>query len=208
MRSMGRIVILILSIFVSAWVSAEKGRERNFQPLVADDCPARFPESERNKWHSLSGGRYYIDSAGRPRTAYKLLPPINKASRSQSCQSKTNDLGGPGPFDAGHMIAASLGGWGKRANLVPQVPGFNQQNWRYMEAQVALCIGLPDQSIRYEVRVSYPNNQTDLPSHFTMDITIDQDNITRTFQNAEEGGPKGGIFKNEVIDWLIEKGCS
>lgn len=39
------------------------------------------------------------------------------------------------------MIGAQLGGWGARANLVPQIANFNRGNWAQMENAVASCAG-------------------------------------------------------------------
>lgn len=178
----------------------------DIEPMEADDCPDRFPEAERNKWHLFNGGHYFIDGQGRPQTAYRNLPPIQAGTRDTSCQSFVNDLA-PGTWDAGHLIAASLGGWGRRANLVPQNPNFNQQNWNYMEQQVAKCSALGSGSVLYKVQVAYPSADTNLPSTFTADITIGSDNIKRTFQNTSGGGGNGTAYKDQIKSWLIEHGC-
>ena len=178
----------------------------DIQPMDVNDCPERFPESDRNKWHLINGGHYYIDSQGRPQAAYRNLPPVQAASRDTSCQGFVNDLA-PGTWDAGHLIAASLGGWGRRANLVPQNPNFNQQNWNYMEQQVAKCAALGSGSVLYKVQVAYPSADTNLPSTFTADITIGSDNIKRTFQNTTGGGSNGTAYKDQIRSWLIEHGC-
>ncbi|MEO1337785.1 MAG: DNA/RNA non-specific endonuclease, partial [Myxococcota bacterium] len=98
-----------------------------------DDCPEFFPSSDRNKWHAFNGEYYYIDSSGRPQRAYAYLPPIAAEARSSSCQASIGRWGDQenpsNDYDGGHLIGSQLGGWGRRANIVPQDTNFNRGNW-------------------------------------------------------------------------------
>ena len=58
-----------------------------------------------------------------------------------------------------------------------------------------------------EQQVAYLNADTNLPSAFTVEITIGNDKIKRTFQNTTYGGRNGTDFKNQIRGWLIEHGC-
>ncbi|WP_437809873.1 DNA/RNA non-specific endonuclease [Sorangium sp. So ce1078] len=45
--------------------------------------------------------------------------------------------------DGGHLNGSQLGGWGRRANLVPQDASFSRANWVALENKMALCGSLP-----------------------------------------------------------------
>jgi hypothetical protein len=96
--------------------------------------------SDAQRLH-FNGEHYFIDGAGRPARAYADLPPIAGEPRSPACRS---DVGGWGDaedpendYDGGHLIGAQLGGWGRRANLVPQDANFNRGTWAVLENAMA-----------------------------------------------------------------------
>ena len=47
------------------------------------------PAVELNAWHSFDGEMYFVDALGRPREAYKRLPPVVEGERIDSCQVYT-----------------------------------------------------------------------------------------------------------------------
>jgi hypothetical protein len=108
------------------------------------------------------------------------------------------------------LIAASLGGWGKRANLVPQDSNFNQGNWNQIEQQTAKCTGLSSQRIFYQVTLGYPNSSTLIPSTFSLYLEdrVQGDSISRTFQNVDLGGTSGTSNRQAMVNFLIANGCS
>ncbi|HKO94801.1 MAG TPA: DNA/RNA non-specific endonuclease [Polyangiaceae bacterium] len=178
------------------------------------DCPQYFPSSDRNKWHAFDGEFYYIDGSGRPQRSYKYLPPISAAPRNETCQGNVGrwgDAENPGNnYDGGHLIAASLGGWGKRANLVPQDSNFNQGNWNQIEQQAAKCGALSSQRMLYQVTLSYPNGSTLIPSTFSLYLEdrSQGDSISRSFQNVDLGGSSGTSNRQALINFLIANGCN
>ena len=105
------------------------------------------------------------------------------------------------------MIAASLGGWGKRANLVPQDSNFNQGNWNQIEQQTAKCTGLSSQRIFYQVTLGYPNSSTLIQSTFSLYLEdrVQGDSISRTLQNVDLGGTSN---RQAMTNFLIANGCS
>ncbi|MBZ9752252.1 DNA/RNA non-specific endonuclease [Deinococcus sp. HMF7604] len=175
---------------------------------LADGCPTRFASTERNKWHVISGGHYYIDAEGRPRSAYRYLPPVTAAARDTACQGTVGNLDNPNGYDGGHLIGSQLGGWGKRANMAPQEQNFNRGNWVQIENQAAKCSRLANGTLTYLARVTYPNSSTNTPSTWTIEMTIGSDTFTRTFNNAAGGGPNGTAYRQQAVSWLIGKGCS
>lgn len=178
------------------------------------DCPQYFPTSDRNSWHSLSGEYYYIDGSGRPERAYKYMPPIASESRQSTCQANVGrwgDAENPSDdYDGGHMIGSQLGGWGGRANLVPQDLNFNRGNWVRVENKMADCGSLPSNRLFYYVRVSYSSSSTLIPSTFTLYLEdrVQGDSSSSTFQNIQGGGSSGTSAANRAIDFLDDQGCN
>lgn len=173
---------------------------------TAAGCPAFFEASERNKWHYISSGYYYIDASGRPRSAYRYLPPVQSAPRDDACQATVGNLV-EGNYDGGHLVGSQLGGYGSRANLAPQDANFNRGNWLAIENQAARCAALPSKALTYLARVTYPDSSTTLPSQFTIELKIGAEQISRTFQNVPYGGSNGTTYRKEVTAWLAAHGC-
>ncbi|WP_437761021.1 DNA/RNA non-specific endonuclease [Sorangium sp. So ce1389] len=181
------------------------------QELISD-CPQYFPSGDRNKWHSFDGEHYYIDGSGRPSRAYAYLPPIASAPR-RDCQGtvgRWGDAENPSnDYDGGHMIGAQLGGWGGRANLVPQDSNFNQGNWVALENKMALCRALPSGRMRYYIGANYPNGSALIPNNMTMEITNRStgSSVFMSFSNTDGGGANGTTEKNRGISFLDSNGC-
>src|SRR5262245_17314880 len=138
---------------------ADYGIEYRTSELISD-CPQRFPASDRNVWHSFNGEFYYIEGNGRPYRAYSYLPPIAAEARADSCQASVGQWGDAenpsNDYDGGHLIGSQLGGWGKRANLVPQDANFNRGNWLVLENKMASCAGdVPNGRLHYFISVGY-----------------------------------------------------
>lgn len=113
-------------------------------------------------------------------------------------------------YDGGHLIGAQLGGWGGRANLVPQVASFNRGNWLQMENAVASCAGdLEDGALRYTVTVVYDEAETLVPSEMSMELYLfaSEESITLVFTNTERGGADGRATRDPGVQWLRDLGC-
>ncbi len=188
---------------------------RPFSTRAIDDCSSRFTVTEGNTWYHIktvngiptNTGSYFIDNLGRPQKAVMKAPPIAAGIRSTSCQSAVGKLDFPSGYDGGHLLASQLGGWGKRLNLVPQNSNFNRGNWVQIENQFAKCSTLPIGSLRYEVSLYYPNDSTNTPSTFTLNISVNTASISETFENTDGGGLDGTIKRERVVTWLIAQGC-
>jgi hypothetical protein len=178
------------------------------------DCPQTFESSFRSTWHSITGEYYFIDSAGRPSKAYSHLPPVRSEVRNESCQAgvgQWGDAANPGTdYDGGHLIGSQLGGWGARANLVPQVANFNRGNYVQLENKMATCGGLSNGRMLYSITVSYQNSTTLIPN--TWNVYIEDrtqgDNVSLNFQNAYQGGPNGTSERNRGVSFLSANGCN
>ena len=183
------------------------------QGLISD-CPMFFPASDRNIWNAFDGEYYFIDSSGRPNRAYSYLPPIVAGTRSDSCQASVGQWGDAADpsndYDGGHMIGSQLGGWGKRANLVPQDANFNRGNWAVLENKMATCASLPSGRLRYYIGANYPNGSTIIPNNMTMQITnqATSANVSLSFSNTDGGGSNGTNEKNSGVTFLTNQGCN
>jgi hypothetical protein len=178
------------------------------------DCPQTFSSSYRSTWYSLTGEHYYIDSAGRPSKAYSYLPPISSEARNDACQASVGqwgDAANPGTdYDGGHLIGSQLGGWGARANLVPQEANFNRGNYAQLENKMATCGGLSSGRMLYSITVSYPNSTTLIPSTWNVYIKdrTQGDDVSLNFQNAFQGGPNGTSERERGVSFLSANGCN
>jgi DNA/RNA non-specific endonuclease len=188
--------------------------KRDVTAAVISDCPKYFPSGDRNVWHNFDGEYYLIDSAGRPSRAYKYLPPISAAARNDSCQLNVGQWGDAenpsNDYDGGHLIGSQLGGWGSRANLVPQDANFNRGNWVTLENKMATCGGLPNGRIRYYIGANYPNSTALIPNNMTMELKNQSTGslVTLSFSNTDYGGSNGTNEKNRGVTFLTNQGCN
>lgn len=183
-------------------------------PLLITDCPKYFPSSDRNIWHHVSGEYYFIEGSGRPSRAYADLPPIAADVRNDSCQASVGQWGDAenpsNDYDGGHLIGNQLGGYGKRANLVPQDANFNRGNWAVLENKMAKCAALPNGRMRYTIGANYPNGTALIPNNMTMTIKNNSSgaSVSLSFSNTDYGGSNGTSQKNTGVNWLTGQGCN
>ncbi|MDC0707925.1 DNA/RNA non-specific endonuclease [Stigmatella sp. ncwal1] len=183
-------------------------------PALITDCPQVFPSSDRNTWHTLNGKYHFIDSSGRPHRAYAYLPPISTAARNDTCQGNVGRWGDAADpsndYDGGHLIGSQLGGWGGRANLVPQDANFNRGSWVALENKMAKCAGLPSGRLRYYIGANYPNSSTIIPNNLTMEIRNQATggSVSLSFSNTDGGGSNGANEKNRGVSFLTSQGCN
>ncbi len=181
---------------------------------LISDCPKYFPSGDRNVWHNFDGEYFYIEGYGRPSRAYKYLPPIVAAPRIDSCQLNVGQWGDAenpsNDYDGGHLIGSQLGGWGGRANLVPQDANFNRGNWATLENKMAKCGSLPSGQLRYFISADYPNATALVPNTLGMQITNQSSgsSVTLSFVNTDYGGSNGTNEKNRGITFLTNQGCN
>ncbi len=177
------------------------------------DCPKYFPSSDRNFWYNFDGEYYYIEGYGRPSRAYKYLPPIVAEARWDTCQTSVGQWGDAenpsNDYDGGHMIGSQLGGWGGRANIVPQDANFNRGNWAQLENKMATCGSLPSGRIRYYIGANYPNSTALIPNTMTMELRNQSTGsyVSLSFQNVDYGGSNGTNERTRGVNFLTSQGC-
>ncbi|MBD3109635.1 DNA/RNA non-specific endonuclease [Bacillus sp. AGMB 02131] len=104
----------------------------------------------------LSTGRYYRDEAKVPGVESKYL-------------------------DEGHVIADSLGGVSNAYNITPQESTLNRHgDQAYMEDAIRKAGGATD----FEAIITYPNSETQIPSHYQYTYTIRGNKIVDSFDNV------------------------
>lgn len=179
---------------------------------AALDCPKTFEESLWNTWMKITGEYYFIDARGRPARGYTRLPPIKAEARNRSCQLKVGRWGDAEHTDenysGGHLVGSQLGGFGKRANMVPQQHEFNSITWVDIENQAAQCGSLPKKSLHYMVSVHYPDDDTLVPDEFNIMIinTENDASFEMTFDNRDDRDV-GEAKSAEGVAFLIAQGC-
>ncbi|MGG0856743.1 DNA/RNA non-specific endonuclease [Metabacillus fastidiosus] len=103
-----------------------------------------------------SSGRYYADEA--------KVPGVERAD-----------------LDEGHIIADSLGGVSNAYNITPQNSTLNRHgDQAYMEDAIRKAGG----AINFEAIITYPNTETQIPSHYKYTYTLKGNKIVDEFDNG------------------------
>ena len=104
----------------------------------------------------LSTGRYYSDEA--------KVPGVERAD-----------------LDEGHIIADSLGGVSNAYNITPQNSTLNRHgDQAYMEDAIRKAGG----ATNFEAIITYPNTETQIPSHYQYTYTLKGKKIVDSFDNV------------------------
>ncbi|MGE7672917.1 DNA/RNA non-specific endonuclease [Lysinibacillus sp. NPDC094403] len=103
-----------------------------------------------------SSGRYYADEA--------KVPGVERAD-----------------LDEGHVIADSLGGVSNAYNITPQDSTLNRHgDQAYMEDAIRKAGG----ATNFEAIITYPNTETQIPSHYKYTYTLKGNKIVDEFDNG------------------------
>ena len=103
-----------------------------------------------------SSGRYYADEA--------KVPGVERAD-----------------LDEGHIIADSLGGVSNAYNITPQDSTLNRHgDQAYMEDSIRKAGG----ATNFEAIITYPNTETQIPSHYKYTYTLKGNKIVDEFDNG------------------------
>ncbi|MFJ8511823.1 DNA/RNA non-specific endonuclease [Lysinibacillus xylanilyticus] len=103
-----------------------------------------------------SSGRYYADEA--------KVPGVERAD-----------------LDEGHIIADSLGGVSNAYNITPQNSTLNRHgDQAYMEDAIRKAGG----ATNFEAIITYPNTETQIPSHYKYTYTLKGNKIVDEFDNG------------------------
>lgn len=122
----------------------------------------------------LSTGRYYADEAKVPGVESDVL-------------------------DEGHIIADSLGGVANAYNITPQDSTLNRHgDQAYMEDVIRSAGGVT----KFEAIITYPNTETQVPSHYQYTYTLKGNEIINAFDNVnpDEVNASLGLTDSEPSD--------
>lgn len=104
----------------------------------------------------LSSGRYYSDEA--------KVPGVER-----------DDM------DEGHIIADSMGGVSNAYNITPQESTLNRHgDQAYLEDSIRKAGGATD----FEAIITYPDTETQIPSHYQYTYTLRGNKIVDAFDNV------------------------
>ena len=118
-----------------------------------------------------SSGRYYADEA--------KVPGVERAD-----------------LDEGHIIADSLGGVSNAYNITPQDSTLNRHgDQAYMEDAIRKAGG----ATNFEAIITYPNTETQIPSHYKYTYTLKGNKIVDEFDNGnpDEINKSLGLTENK-----------
>ncbi|WP_404404683.1 DNA/RNA non-specific endonuclease [Jeotgalibacillus malaysiensis] len=121
-----------------------------------------------------SAGRYYSDEAKVPGVESDVL-------------------------DEGHIIADSLGGVSNAYNITPQESTLNRHgDQAYMENEIRRAGGASD----FEALITYPDNETQIPSSYQYTYTLNGNVIVDTFDNVnpDEVNESLGLTESEPVE--------
>lgn len=177
-------------------------------------CPKYFSSELVDGYYVVEGEHYYIDEYGRPDRVFVAYPPIETERRATTCQRNVGQWGDTerpeNDYDGGHLIGSQLGGWGARANLVPQDVSFNRGQYVRIENKIADCGELDEGQLLYYVRVIYPDSESLVPEQYLM-ILHDMrtgDQLDLSFENIDQGGESGEAQADRAVIFLDAMGCS
>jgi len=130
----------------------------------------------------LSSGRYYSDEA--------KVPGVESDN-----------------LDEGHIIADSLGGVSNAYNITPQESTLNRHgDQAYMEDAIRKAGG----ATKFEAIITYPNTETQIPSHYEYTYTIRGNKIVDSFDNVnpDEVNASLGLTGNKpsITTGSVQKG--
>lgn len=181
-------------------------------------CEKYMPETVRGRSlfmleHVMSVS---IDPVGRPRVSQKKFSPFGLTNAREDCQTKIGNLFLPvsnSTYVGGHMIGDQLGGFGGRANIVPQASQFNNSSWKRAENALKSCRVLGFQNTSMNVLVTYPDRTTIIPDNFYLYGTVHNKRTKLAFRyeyrfpNIANGGINGPEEALELRNNLRKFGC-
>lgn len=96
-------------------------------------------------------------------------------------------------LDEGHVIADSLGGVSNSYNITPQESQLNRHG---MQADIEAEIRDAGGATNFIADIEYPNNQTQIPSSYTLSYTVYGQNQSHTFGNEYSDDSSSSFVTN------------
>lgn len=129
--------------------------------------------------------------------------PVNASGRYYSDMARVPGTEDPN-FDRGHVIADSLGGVANAYNITPQDSVLNRHGNQAYNEQIIRDYGGCE---NFEVLISYPNSQTQVPYSYKFSFTVMGEEIVDEFLNVspDELGTERNFIEimiDDLIDWI------
>ena len=106
---------------------------------------------------------------------------VNSDGRYYSRMADVPGVGADTGYDRGHVIADSLGGVANAYNITPQEATLNRHgDQAYMEKVIRDAGGATD----FVAIITYPNTETQVPSHYEYTYTVKGNRVTDSFANG------------------------
>lgn len=107
---------------------------------------------------------------------------VNSSGRYYSAMANVPGVGQKHGYDRGHVIADSLGGVANAYNITPQNATLNRHgDQAYMERNIRQAGG----ATNLEAIITYPNTETQIPSHYQFTYTIKGNTVVDKFANDD-----------------------
>ena len=121
------------------------------------------------------------------------VEPINSDGRYYDDEAKVPGTELP-DYDEGHIIADSLGGVSNAYNITPQNSVLNRHGAQaYMEKVIRDAGGCTD----FEAIITYPNTETQIPSHYHYTYKINGNVIIEDFDNIDPDEANRSLIESQ-----------
>lgn len=119
--------------------------------------------------------------------------PVTSSGRYYKEEAKVPGTELP-DYDQGHVIADSLGGVSNAYNITPQNSTLNRHgDQAYMEKNIRDAGGCID----FEAVITYPDMETQIPSHYHYTYTLKGNVITEDFDNVDPDKVNGSLSEKQ-----------
>lgn len=110
--------------------------------------------------------------------------PVNSRGRYYNDEAKVPGTESPN-LDEGHVIADSLGGVSNAYNITPQNATLNRHgDQAYMEKSIRDAILNGGSCTNFVATITYPNTQTQIPSHYEYKYVLNGNQVVDSFDNV------------------------
>lgn len=99
------------------------------------------------------------------------------------CEEQANVEGASDPYNRGHAIGDALGGDSNSYNIFPQLSSINGGAYNDVERELQDTLYNGGSVTNFELKLTYPNSSTNIPSKYTMSYELNGVYDEHTFNN-------------------------
>ncbi len=104
-------------------------------------------------------------------------------SDGRYCEGQANVEGASDPYNRGHGIGDALGGDSNSYNIFPQLSSINGGAYNDVERELQDTLYNGGSVTNFELKLTYPNSSTNIPSKYTMSYELNGVYDEHTFNN-------------------------